>query len=64
MVDLGHIDIATEVSLLSLHWALPHEDHIDAALHIMAYLGLNHNSCLCMDLIYPVIDDEQFPEIG
>ncbi len=39
MVDLGCIDIATEVSLLSAHSALPREGHMDAALHIMAYLG-------------------------
>ncbi len=34
---------------------------MDAALHIMAYLGLHHNSSLCMDLTYPNIDNEQFP---
>ncbi len=38
MVKLGLIDIATEVSLLSSHSALPHEGHMDPALHIMAYL--------------------------
>ncbi len=53
MVELGHIDIATEVSLLSSHSVLPHEGHIDVTLHIMAYLF--------MYLTYPVIDDEQFP---
>ena len=61
MVELGRIDIATEVSLLSSHSALPREGHMDAALHIMAYLGLHHNSRLCMDPTYPDIDDEQFP---
>ncbi len=60
MVDLGLIDIATEVSLLSLHSALPHEGHMVAALHIMAYLQLHH---LCMDLAYPDIDDDQFTVI-
>ncbi len=34
---------------------------MDAALHIMAYLGLHHNSRLFMDLTYPNIDDDQFP---
>ncbi len=42
MVKLGRTDIATEVSLLSFHSALPCEGHMDAALHIMASLGLHH----------------------
>ncbi len=61
MVKLGCIDIATEVSLLLSHSALPHEGHMDTALHIMAYLGLHHNSCLCMDPTYLNIDNDQFP---
>ncbi len=60
MVELGCIDIASDVSLLLLHSALPREGHMDAALHIMAYLGLHHNSHLCMDLTYPDIDNKQF----
>ncbi len=34
---------------------------MDAALHIMAYLGLHQNSLLCMDPTYLDIDDKQFP---
>ncbi len=60
MVELGCIDIATEVSLSLLHSALPCEGHMVAALHIMAYLQLHH---LCMDLAYPDIDDDQFTVI-
>ncbi len=63
MVKLGCIDIATEASMLSSHSAIPREGHIDAALHIMAYLGLHHNSCFCMDPTYPNIDTDQFPVI-
>ncbi len=61
MIELGRIAIATEVSLLSSHSALPHEGRMDAVLNIMDYLGLHHNSRLCMDPTYPDIDDEQFP---
>ncbi len=46
MVEFCHIDIAKQVSLLSLHLALPQEGHMDAALHVMAYVGLHHDSCL------------------
>ncbi len=64
IVELGCIDIATEVSLLSLHLAIPCEGHMNAALHIMAYLGLYHNSHLCMDLTCPVINNELFSVIN
>ncbi len=47
--------------MLLSHSALPCEGHMDAALHIMAYLGLHHNSHLCIDLTYPNIDNDQFP---
>ena len=33
MVEIGRIDIATEVSILSSHLAYPREGHLDAALH-------------------------------
>jgi hypothetical protein len=44
MYKIGHIDIATEVSLLSLHLAYSREGHLDAALHVMGYLRLKYNS--------------------
>ena len=37
-VELGRIDIITEVSLLSSHLALPQEGHLDAVFHLFAYL--------------------------
>ncbi len=55
MVVLGHMDRAMEVSLLLLHSALPCKGHMDTALHIIAYLGLHHNSHLCKDPTYPDI---------
>ncbi len=61
MDELDCIDIATDVSLLSSHTALPCEGHMDADLHIMAYLGIHHNSYLCMDPTYQDIDNDQFP---
>jgi hypothetical protein len=38
MVELGSVDIATEVSMLSSYLALPREGHLEAALHMMGYL--------------------------
>jgi hypothetical protein len=62
MVELGRIDIATEVSLLSFHLAYPHEGHLETALHIMSYLSQKHNTRLIFDPTYPKIDIGQFPQ--
>ena len=44
MCKIGCINIATEVSLLSLHLAYPRDGHLDAALQVMGYLWLKYNS--------------------
>jgi hypothetical protein len=62
MVELGRIDIATEISILSSYLAYPCEGHLEAALHIMGYLRLQHNSRLIFDPTYPDIDHSAFPE--
>ena len=43
-VELGRIDITTEVSMLAAHLALPREGHLFAALRIFAYLEKHHNT--------------------
>jgi hypothetical protein len=62
MVELGRIDIATEVSLLSSHLAFPREGHLETARHIMSYLSQKHNTRLIFDPTYPKIDMGQFPQ--
>jgi hypothetical protein len=62
MVELGHIDIATEVAILSSHLVYPCEGHLETALHIMSYLSQKHNTQLIFDLTYPKIDMGQFPQ--
>ena len=52
MVEIGRIDTAAEVSLLSSHLAYPREGHIEAALHVMDYLKQKHNSRLVFDPTY------------
>ena len=61
MVELGRVNIATEISLLSSHFAYPREGHLDAALHVMGYLKQKHNSRLIFDPTYPSIDMSSFP---
>ena len=60
IVELGRVDIAVEVSLLSSHMALPREGHLEQVLHIFAYLKVHHNAELVFDPSYPEIDQSLF----
>jgi hypothetical protein len=51
-VELGRIDIITEVSMLSTYLCLPPEGHLDDVFHVFAYLGLHHNSRVVFDPTY------------
>jgi len=62
MVELGRIDMITEVSVLSSHLALPREGHLDAIFHIFAYLEKKHNSRIVFDPSYPKVDPSDFKE--
>ena len=57
MVEIGRINIATELYLLQTHLAYPREGHIEAALYVMDYLKNKHNSRLVFDPNYPKIDE-------
>jgi hypothetical protein len=58
MVELGHVNIVTEISLLSSHFAYPREGHL-----VMGYLKQKqkHNSRLIFDPTYPDINVSSFP---
>ena len=60
MVELGRVDIITELSLLSSHMALPREGHLDTFFHVYSYLKANHNSWMAFDPTYPEIDMSSF----
>jgi hypothetical protein len=60
MVELGCIDIATEVSMLSSYLACPREGHLENALRVMGYLQLKHNLQLIFDPTYLDIDQTAF----
>jgi hypothetical protein len=62
MVELGCIDIATEVSLLLSYLAYPCKGHLETTLHIMSYLSQKHNTRLIFDPTYPKIGMGQFPQ--
>ena len=60
IVELGRVDIVTEVSCLASHMALPREGHLDAVFHVFGYLAAKHNSRLVFDPTYPEIDESRF----
>ena len=60
MVELGRVDINTEVLMLASCVALPREGHIEALLPVYGYLRAKHNTRLALDPSYPEIDESQF----
>ena len=49
IVDLGHIDITREVSMMYSHLALPREGHLKEVFHVFAYLENHMKSELAFD---------------
>lgn len=62
MVEIGRVDIITEVSLLASQLALPREGHLEAVFRIYAYLKIKHNSRMVFDPTYPVINMTAFKD--
>ena len=52
-IDLGRVDILLEVALLSQNLALPHEGHLDQALHVIGYLKEHKNLRIIFDCGHP-----------
>ena len=69
MVELGRIDINTEVSMLAAFSIAPRQGHLAAVLHLYAYLKKHNRSKLVFDSSYvdhdphPVYDWADFYEI-
>jgi hypothetical protein len=55
-VDLGCIDIITEVSILSTYLCLPHEGHLEAVFQVFAYFALHHNAMAVFEPNYLSVD--------
>ncbi len=59
-VKLGHIDIITEVSLLSAHNVMPCEGHLEAVYHIFAYLRKHECLRIVFDEAMIDVDERSF----
>jgi hypothetical protein len=62
-VEIGRIDILTEVSLLSQHLAAPRQGHLGQVFHVFAYLKAHPKLCLCFDSRRLDIDNSSFKEV-
>ena len=62
IVELGRIDITTEVSLLASIMARPREGHLYQALRVFAHLHRHHNAELVFDPTVPSFDNSAFPK--
>jgi hypothetical protein len=59
-VELGRVDMITEVSALASHNALPRDGHLEAVYHVFAYLKKKQNARMIFDPTYPDIDAGEF----
>jgi hypothetical protein len=57
-VELGRMDILTEVSMLAAYTAAPRQGHLEAVFHIYAYLDRHTRSRVVFDDSYVRVDDE------
>ena len=60
MVELGQVDLCTEVSMMSPHLALPRKGHLQEVYHIFSYLKKHHNAEMPFDASEPDIDMAKF----
>jgi hypothetical protein len=59
-VELGRIDILTEVAMLSTYLALSRTGHLEQVYHIFGYLKDNPKKTLAFDPRHPKIDEGRF----
>ena len=62
MIEIGCMDIDIEVSLLSSHSAMLRQANLEAALHIMGYMKIRHDSRLRFDISNPYTEDSNFQD--
>ena len=61
-IELGRVDILTEVSMLSTYQASPRQGHMEQLMHIFGYLRKKPKLTLYFDPMLPRIDPSMFNE--
>ena len=64
MLELGRIDIITEVSMLASQLALPKEGRLEALFHVFGYRMSHHNARMVFYPTYTTHDMSMFQEHG
>ena len=62
VVELGRIDIAVEVLMMSFMMAMPRRGHLEQVFHIFEYLKQRYNSEMVFDPTVPVFEESLFPQ--
>ena len=62
IIELGYVDIQTEVSILASQMALLHEGHLDVIFRVFGCLKNKHNLQLVLNPSYPEINHSDFPD--
>ena len=60
MVELGRVDLCTEVSMMSSHLALPRKGHLQELYHMFGYLKKHHDAEMPFNPTPPTMDLNQF----
>ena len=61
-VELGRVDICTEVSIMASYAAAPRVGHLEAVYHIFAWLKKHSRSRLVFDSTYPNNTEQSLPD--
>ena len=59
-VELGHVNILLETSLLSTHLALPRQGHLNQVYRMFGYLKTHPKRKLAFDAMHPLISERMF----
>jgi hypothetical protein len=62
IVELGQVDINVEVSMMSLHLALPRAGHLKEIHHIFAYLKVHLNTEMVFNPMPVALDMNLFEQ--
>ena len=62
MVEIGRVEIITEVSVMVSYMDMPREGKLEAVLHVLAFLRQKYDSRMEFDPTYPVIDMNGFKD--
>ena len=60
IVELGHVDVCLEVSMMSSHLALPRKGHMEQVMKIFGYLKKYHNAELVFNPSDTTINEPDF----